>query len=189
MDTKNKHKPLVWIDLEMTGLDPKACTVLEIGAIVTDSNLKVIAETPAIAIHHSDKVLGGMEKWSLYHHKKSGLTQACRDSKISLKAAEQQVLDFVKIHCKQNSAPLCGNTIWQDRRFLIKYMPKLEAYLHYRVVDVSSIKELVTRWFPKDFKAPRKKGKAHRVIDDLYESINELKFYHDNIFTLATKKQ
>ena len=187
MEMKNKKKHLVWIDLEMTGLDPKTCAILEIGAIITDSDLEWITETPAIAIHHSETVLEGMEKWSLHHHKKSGLTQACRESKVSLKAAEEEVLEFVRGHCKQHSAPLCGNTVWQDRRFLVKYMPSLEAYLHYRVVDVSSIKELVARWFPHDFRAPRKKGKAHRVMDDLREPIHELKFYRDHAFAIPSK--
>ena len=171
----------------MTGLDPKTCVVLEIGVIVTDSELNIIDEGPFTAIHHSDKVLDGMEAWSRIHHKKSGLTEACRESKISLKKAEKQVLDFVKIHCKEKTAPLCGNTIWQDRRFLVKYMPKLESYLHYRVIDVSSVKELVVRWYPEDHKMPRLKKQTHRVTEDIRESIDELKFYRDKVFKESPK--
>ena len=166
----------------MTGLDPKRCTILEIGSIVTDGDLNILAEGPFIAIHHSEKTLRGMEAWSRHHHKKSGLTDACRESKISLKKAEALTLDFIKIHCKEKTAPLCGNTIWQDRRFLVKYMPKLEAYLHYRVVDVSSVKELVRHWYPEDHKMPRLKNQTHRVEDDIRESIEELKFYREKVF-------
>lgn len=177
-----KSGNLVWLDLEMTGLDPKSCTVLEIGAIVTDGDLNLIAEGPSIAIHHSEKTLRSMEAWSRHHHKKSGLTDECRASKISLKKAERLVLDFVKEHCKEKAAPLCGNTVWQDRRFLVKYMPKLESFLHYRVIDVSSIKELVVRWYPEDHKAPRLKQQTHRVRADILESIDELRHYRDKVF-------
>ena len=181
-DSKPQANRLVWLDLEMTGLDPKTCTVLEIGAVVTNNELEVIAEGPAIAIHHSDKTLNGMEAWSRYHHKKSGLTQSCRESKISLKKAEQIALQFVQKHCKKKTAPLCGNAIWQDRRFLVKYMPNLEQYLHYRTIDVSSIKELVKRWYPDDHAMPREKHSTHRVMDDILESIAELKHYRKKVF-------
>lgn len=177
-----KKDRLVWLDLEMTGLDPKKCTILEIGAVITDSQLNVIAEGPAIAIRHSERTLKGMEPWSRFHHKKSGLTQACRESKVPLKAAEKMVLDFIKAHCKERTAPLCGNTIWQDRRFLVKYMPKLESYLHYRVIDVSSIKELASRWYPESHKMPRQKNQTHRVADDIRESIEELRHYRRKVF-------
>ena len=180
--TKQKTDPLLWLDLEMTGLDPKKCTVLEIGVIITDGELEVIDEGPAIAIHHSDKVLNGMEPWSRYHHKKSGLTQACRESKIRMKKAEDLVLGFVQKHCKKNTALLCGNTIWQDRRFLVKYMPKLESWLHYRMIDVSSVKELVKRWYPTDHKMPREKKQTHRVMEDVRESIDELRYYRKKVF-------
>ena len=181
-NVKQKNDGLVWIDLEMTGLDPKTCAILEIGAVVTDNELNVIEEGPAIAIHHSDKVLNGMEPWSRYHHRKSGLTPACRESKVRLKKAEDLVLGFIQKHCKKRSAPLCGNTIWQDRRFLVKYMPKLESYLHYRTIDVSSVKELVSRWYPADHKMPRKKNQTHRVMADIRESIDELRYYREKVF-------
>ena len=183
MTHKQKKTNLVWIDLEMTGLDPKTCTILEIGVIITDSNLNLVDEGPFIALHHNAKVLRSMEAWSKDHHKRSGLTDACRASKISLKKAENQVLDFIKAHCYQKTAPLCGNTIWQDRRFLVKYMQRLESYLHYRVIDVSSIKELVGRWYPIDHKMPRLKYQTHRVTEDIHESTEELKYYREKVFT------
>lgn len=180
--SKQKKDLLVWLDLEMTGLDPKTCTVLEVGVIITDNELNVVAEGPCLAIRHSEKTLNGMEAWSKFHHKKSGLTQACRESKSPLKKAEKLVLDFVKEHCKEKTAPLCGNTIWQDRRFLVKYMPKLESYLHYRTIDVSSVKELVNRWYGPDFKMPREKRQTHRVHEDILESIEELRYYRNRVF-------
>lgn len=180
--SKKKKDHLVWLDLEMTGLDPRKCTILEIAAIITDSQLNIIAESRPIAIKHSDKVLNGMEAWSRFHHRKSGLTAECRASKTRLKKAEQEILAFVRSHCAPKSAPLCGNTIWQDRRFLIKYMPKLESYLHYRVLDVSSVKEMVSRWYPLSYKMPREKHQTHRVIDDIRESIQELKYYRKKVF-------
>jgi len=182
MSSKQKSNNLVWVDLEMTGLDPKKCTILEIGAVITDGELNILAEGPYPAIHHSPKTLHGMEAWSRHHHGKSGLTEECRRSRISLRKAEAMILDFVKSHCRENSSPLCGNTVWQDRRFLVKYMPRLESYLHYRVIDVSSIKELVQRWYPADHKAPRRKRQTHRVRQDILESIEELRFYRQKVF-------
>ena len=182
MSLKQKKDLLVWVDLEMTGLDPKKCTVLEIGSVITDNELSVIAEGPMIAIHHSDKTLRSMEAWSRHHHKTSGLTDACHASKISLKKAEEETLRFVKAHCKERTAPLCGNTIWQDRRYLVKYMPKFESYLHYRTIDVSSVKELVSRWYPADHKMPREKKQTHRVREDILESIDELRYYRKKVF-------
>ena len=166
----------------MTGLDPKTCTILEIGVIITDSELNVLEEGPSIAIHHSEKVLGGMETWSKVHHKASGLTDECRASKISLKKAEEIVSEFVKQYCLKNTSPLCGNSISQDRRFLFKYMPHLEEHLHYRIIDVSSVKELVERWYPKEFHMPKNHHRSHRVLNDIRRSIEELKFYRDKIF-------
>ena len=166
----------------MTGLDPKRCAILEIGAVITNNELEPVAASSAIAIHHSDRTLRSMEAWSKYHHKKSGLTDECRASKIGLKKAEEITLKFVRTYCAQKSSPLCGNTVWQDRRFLVKYMPKLESYLHYRTIDVSSVKELVSRWYPLDHKMPRNKHQTHRVMDDILESIEELKYYRSKVF-------
>jgi oligoribonuclease len=166
----------------MTGLDPKKCTILEIGVIITDKHLGVIEESASIPIHHSEKVLTSMELWSERHHKKSGLTEECRGSKFRLKQAEKLALNLIKRHCVEKTAPLCGNTVWHDRRFLVKYMPRLESYLHYRIIDVSSIKEIVNRWYPVDYRMPREKRKTHRVMDDIRESIEELKFYRQRVF-------
>ena len=189
MSSHQEKNNLVWIDLEMTGLDPKICRILEIGVVITNNELEVIAEGPAITIHHNKKILDNMEAWSRHHHKKSGLTDACLASSVSLKKAEQLVLEFIKTHCKEKSSPLCGNTIWQDRRFLVKYMPKLEAYLHYRTIDVSSIKELVQRWYPHSHKMPRLKKQTHRVTPDIFESIDELRHYREKVFILPPKAQ
>ncbi len=180
--TKQRKDLLVWIDLEMTGLDPKKCTVLEIGVVITDNELNLIEEGPCLAIRHTKKTLNGMEAWSKFHHGKSGLTVACAASKYPMRKAEAEVLKFIKSHCKEKTAPLCGNTIWQDRRFLVKYMPKLESYLHYRVIDVSSVKELVTRWYGKEHKMPREKKQTHRVKDDILESVDELRYYRKKAF-------
>ena len=182
MDSKQKKTNLVWMDLEMTGLDPETCTILEIGTVITDGNLKLVATGPSIAIHQNDKVLRTMESWSKEHHKKSGLTEECRRSKINMKKAEELVLAFVKTHCVAKTARLCGNSIWQDRRFLTKYMPKLETYLHYRMVDVSSIQELVSRWYPGKHQTPGKKDQNHRAMDDILKSIDELRYYRSKVF-------
>lgn len=169
----------------MTGLDPRTCTILEIGAIVTDAELNLIAEGPAIAIRHSAKTLGSMEPWSQHHHRKSGLTEECRASKMTMKKAEREVLKFIASHCRKKASPLCGNTIWQDRRFLVKYMPELESYLHYRTIDVSTIKELAGRWYGPSARMPREKDNTHRVLNDIRESIEELRFYRQNVFRPA----
>lgn len=184
----SKEKNLVWVDLEMTGLDPKKCTILEICAVITDKDLNVVAIGPCIAIHHSEKMLRSMEPWSKHHHEESGLTAACRVSKINLKKAERLVLDFIKTHSLVKSSPLCGNSIWHDRRFLIEYMPKLEAYLNHRIVDVSSVKELVNRWYPVNYRMPKgTKTETHRAEDDILESIEELKFYRSKVFVHPRK--
>jgi len=172
---------LVWLDLEMTGLDSARHTIMEIGTVVTDSDLKVIAEGPAMAIHLPASALERMDSWCVEHHGKSGLTDRCRGSRISMAQAEARTLDFLKRHIAPDQSPLCGNSIWQDRRFLNKYMPKLDTFFHYRIIDVSSIKELVLRWYPQSAHAPEKK-KTHYVMDDIYESIEELKYYRRTIF-------
>ena len=171
---------LIWLDLEMTGLEPDQHVILEIGCVVTDGRLEVIAEGPSIAIHHPEEILTTMDPWSLDQHGRSGLTQRCRLSKITLDQAEKQTLDFLARHCEPRSSPLCGNSIGQDRRFLYKYMPRLNDFFHYRNVDVSSIKELVRRWYPN--LQPPEKIKSHDVLNDIRESIAELKFYRQNVF-------
>jgi oligoribonuclease len=171
---------LIWIDLEMTGLDPDKNVILEIAAMVTDSMLEIVAEGPSIAISYPEDVLSRMEAWSGSQHKKSGLLERARNSPYSCAKAEKEVIAFLSRHCRQGKSPLCGNTIWQDRRFLIKYMPTLEAFCHYRNIDVSSIKELVKRWYP--ILPSYKKKKAHLAMSDIKESIKELKYYREKVF-------
>lgn len=174
------NAPLVWMDLEMSGLDPDHCAILEIATIITDAELGIIAEGPDLVIHQSDAVLDAMDEWCTQHHGDSGLTAAVKASTVSLVDAEAQTLAFIAQHCGPRQAPLCGNTIWQDRRFLLRHMPTLEAHLHYRLVDVSTIKELARRWYPK-LEAP-KKSESHRALDDIRESIAELRFYRERLF-------
>ncbi|MBN2032030.1 MAG: oligoribonuclease [Deltaproteobacteria bacterium] len=171
---------LIWIDLEMTGLELERNVILEIAAIVTDGMLDIVAEGPNIAIHHPEEVFSGMEEWSASQHGKSGLLDRAGSSSYNCAQAEKEVLKFLSRHCRKGKSPLCGNTIWQDRRFLIRYMPTLEAFFHYRNIDVSSIKELVKRWYPTlpDYK----KKKAHLALSDIKESIKELIYYRDTIF-------
>jgi len=171
---------LIWIDLEMTGLDPEKMVILEIASIVTDADLGIIAEGPHIVINQPDDILDGMEEWSRTHHQASGLLDSVKESKYDCSYAEKETLKFVSTHCSKGESPLCGNTIWQDRRFLVKYMPELESFFHYRLVDVSSIKELVSRWYP-DFPHYEKK-KAHLALNDIRESVNELRYYREKIF-------
>jgi len=172
--------PLVWIDLEMSGLDPDTCEVLEIATLITDGELELIAEGPDLVIHQPDPVLTAMDAWCTQQHGNSGLTAQVRASNISLAEAEARTLEFVRAHCQPGRSPLCGNSIGHDRRFLLRHMPQLAAFLHYRSVDVSSVKELARRWYP-DVPPPRK-GETHRALDDIRESIAELRHYRANIF-------
>jgi len=171
---------LVWMDLEMTGLDPERDTILEIATIITDGDLSVREEGPVFAIHQPAEILAAMDEWNREHHAASGLSARVAASTVTMQEAEAQTLELVRRHCAERSAPLCGNSIWQDRRFLARYMPTLEAYLHYRIVDVSSIKELAARWYPA-LERPEKRN-VHLALDDIRESIAELRFYRDNIF-------
>lgn len=170
---------LIWLDLEMTGLDPETDHVIEIATIVTDSQLNVIAEGPSIVIHQSDEILENMNPWCIEQHGKSGLTQRVRESKVSLQEAEAQTLAFLKLHVASGASPLCGNSISQDRRFLYQFMPELEAFCNYRHIDVSSFKEVAKRWQPELLKGFKKKG-SHLALDDIRESIEELKFYKEH---------
>ena len=172
--------PLVWIDLEMTGLDPKTCTILEIASIVTDADLNVIAEGPDLVIHLSDTALATMSPWCIEHHGASGLTQASRESTVSLRGAEEQTLAFLREHTSAGQSPLCGNSIGLDARFLRAHMPELYGFLAPVLVDVTTIKELRKRWYPKA-EALTKAG-GHRALADIKESIEELALYRRTIF-------
>lgn len=172
--------PLVWIDLEMSGLDPDHCQILEIAAIVTDGDLNIVAEGPDLVIHQPDAVLDAMDEWCTRQHGNSGLTAAVKASTVALAEAEAQVLGLVRSHCPPGKSPLCGNSIGHDRRFLIRYMPALVGHLSYRNIDVSSLKELVRRWYPT-VSAPAKR-ETHRALDDIRESIAELRFYREHVF-------
>ncbi|MBN7819587.1 oligoribonuclease [Bowmanella yangjiangensis] len=174
---------LVWIDMEMTGLNPEQEKVLEIATIVTDSQLNILAEGPVIAIHQSDEVLDGMDDWCTRTHGNSGLTQRCRDSQINEQQAVALTLAFLADWVPQGKSPLCGNSIGQDRRFMVRHMPELEAYFHYRNVDVSTIKELVRRWKPELLNQFTKQG-THLALDDIRESIAELQFYRQHVFSI-----
>ena len=171
---------LVWIDLEMTGLNPETDAIIEIATLITDSQLNVIAEGPELAINQPPERFDKMDDWNREHHSKSGLWAKVLASTVTLAEAEQKTLDFIRMHCNPKESPLCGNSVWQDRRFIVRYMQQLDDYLHYRIVDVSTIKELASRWYPNQkFKKP--KG-AHRALDDIRESLDELKFYRSTFF-------
>ena len=171
---------LIWIDLEMTGLDPDHDKIIEIGTVITDKNLNILASGPALAIHQSDRVLAKMDEWCTRQHGSSGLTERVRKSKISLKKAEQMTLDFIKQYVPEGASPMCGNTICQDRRFLFRGMPTLEKYFHYRNFDVSSFKILAKNRYPTIAKQFHKQTR-HEALSDVYDSINEMKFYLENI--------
>jgi oligoribonuclease len=165
----------------MTGLDPEKMVILEIASIVTNNDLDIIAEGPNIAINYREDILAQMEEWSMIHHSKSGLLDRVRESNYDCRQAEQETIKFLSAHCRKGESPLCGNSIWQDRRFITRYMPDLEAFFHYRMIDVSSIKELFTRWYPSI--PPYNKKEAHLALIDNNESINELKYYRSKIFS------
>jgi len=169
---------LIWIDLEMTGLDTEEDVIIEIATIVTDSCLAFIAEGPVIAIHQSDATLEAMDEWNTKQHSKSGLTERVKQSTQSVLSAQTATLEFLQEHVPAGKSPMCGNSICQDRRFLAKHMPELEAYFHYRHIDVSTIKELANRWRP-DFKGSFTKKNTHLALDDIRESIAELAFYRE----------
>ncbi|MCB9567998.1 MAG: oligoribonuclease [Myxococcales bacterium] len=174
--------PLVWIDLEMSGLDPQRHRILEIATIVTDGELNVLGEGPDLVIHEEEPVLAAMDAWCTRQHGESGLSAAVRASTLDLAAAEERTLEFLKTHCVAGESPLCGNSIGHDRRFILRHMPALAAFLHYRSVDVSSVKELCRRWYPAAFEGAPPKGERHRALDDIRESIAELRYYRATIF-------
>lgn len=174
---------LIWIDLEMTGLIPEQDVIIEIATLVTDSQLNVLAEGPVIAVQQPDAILNGMDDWNAKQHGKSGLTQRVRESKTNTAEAERLTIEFLSNYVPKNRSPICGNSICQDRRFLARHMPKLEAYFHYRNLDVSTIKELTRRWAPEVSKLYTKDSK-HLAMDDIKDSIDELKFYRKQVFKI-----
>ena len=167
---------LIWIDLEMTGLDTDNDQIIEIATIVTDDHLNILAEGPVLAVHQSDRILNAMDEWNTRQHGQSGLIERVRRSKLSAQDAEQQTLEFLKKWVNPKTSPMCGNSICQDRRFMARYMPELVSWFHYRNLDVSTLKELCRRWRP-DLSAQVNKTGAHTALADIHESIEELRFY------------
>ena len=173
---------LIWIDLEMTGLDTNNDKIIEIATIVTDAQLNILAEGPMLAIHQSNEVLNGMDEWNTRQHGQSGLVDRVRRSTLDEAEAERQTIEFLSEYVPEGASPMCGNSICQDRRFMARCMPKLEAFFHYRNLDVSTIKELITRWAPPNVLSGFKKGGTHLAMDDTRDSIRELRLYRESFF-------
>lgn len=182
LDKKN----LIWIDLEMTGLFPATDVIIEVATIVTNSNLEILAEGPVIAVHQSKTVMDGMDEWNTRTHGKNGLTDRVLESTINEAEAERQTIEFLEKYVPKGTSPMCGNSICQDRRFLARLMPDMEAYFHYRNLDVSSVKELAARWRP-DLLPGFKKKNTHKALDDIRESIDELVYFREHF--LKTEKE
>jgi oligoribonuclease len=174
---------LIWIDMEMTGLQPDSDRIIEIALLVTNSDLEVLAEGPVLVVHQPDEVLDAMDSWNKGTHKKSGLIEKVRASTLAEADAERAALEFLAQHVPANNSPMCGNSICQDRRFLARWMPRLESHFHYRNLDVSTLKELVRRWKPDAMKGLVKEGK-HEALADILDSIEELKFYRKSVMTI-----
>lgn len=174
LDSQN----LIWIDLEMTGLDPENDLIIEIATIVTDKDLNILAEGPVLAIHQDDSAMAAMDDWNQKHHGQSGLIERVKATKVDEAEAERQTIEFLQQWVPTSKSPMCGNSICQDRRFLFRYMPKLETFFHYRNLDVSTLKELAARWAPELKKGFVKETK-HQALDDVIESIDELRYYRD----------
>jgi len=170
---------LIWIDLEMTGLNPDTDLIIEIATVVTDKDLNILAQGPVIAVNQTDDALAAMDDWNQKHHGQSGLIDRVKASTINDAEAERLTIEFLKDWVPENTSPICGNSIGQDRRFLYRYMPKLEAYFHYRNIDVSTLKELAARWAPQ-IKDGFKKESSHQALDDIIESIEELRYYREH---------
>lgn len=176
-------KNLIWVDLEMTGLEPEVDRIIEIATLVTDQDLNIIAQGPVLAIYQTDEVLAGMDDWNQKHHGESGLIDRIKASKHSEQDAIDQTIEFLSHYVPKGASPMCGNSIGQDRRFLNKYMLELEDYFHYRNVDVSTIKELVRRWSPETMNGFTKKN-THQALEDIKESIAELQYYRGQVFKI-----
>ncbi|MES2217186.1 MAG: oligoribonuclease [Pseudomonadota bacterium] len=175
---------LIWIDMEMTGLDPEKERIIEIATIVTDSKLNLVAEGPVFAVHQPQTLLDGMDNWNTKQHNSSGLVHRVQQSTVTEAQAEAETLAFLKQHLPPGRSPMCGNSIYQDRRFLYRYMPELEKFFHYRLLDVSTIKELAQRWAPRIYGGMQKESK-HLALSDIRDSIEELKYYREHFFNQA----
>lgn len=175
---------LVWLDMEMTGLDPAKERIIEVAVVVTEPDLTIVAEGPVLVIHQPDSLLDAMDSWNRSTHGKSGLTDKVKASTLTEAEAELQLIEFLSQYVPAGKSPLCGNTVSQDRRFMFNYMPKLEQFFHYRTIDVSTIKELARRWKPELLKGFEKRSK-HEALADIYESIDELRYYRDNFIKLS----
>lgn len=186
--TKKNQNNLVWLDMEMTGLSPDHNVILEVAVVITDSQLNIIAESPSYAILQPKSELDKMDKWNVNTHTKSGLLSRIESSGVELSFAEKEILKLLKIYIPKGTSPLCGNTIHQDRKFIVRYMPILEEYLHYRNIDVSTIKELAKRWYPNIMDGFKKHNK-HEALADIYESIEELKYYREHIMIAPANTQ
>jgi oligoribonuclease len=174
---------LIWIDMEMSGLNPETDRVLEVAIVVTDSQLNTVAESPALVVHQPDAVLDAMDNWNKSTHKKSGLIDRVKASTLSEADVENRMVEFLAKYVPSGASPICGNSVHQDRRFLVKYMPKLDAYFHYRLIDVSTLKELARRWKPDVIGGMVKHGK-HEALADIHESIEELRYYRAQIMKI-----
>ncbi len=174
---------LIWLDMEMTGLDPEKERIIEVAVVITEADLTFVAEGPVLVIHQSDELLDAMDKWNQSTHTKSGLIPKIKASQLTEAQAEDELLAFLAKHVPEGKSPMCGNTIGQDRRFMVKYMPRLEAFFHYRNLDVSTLKELSLRWKPEVYKSFIKQSK-HEALADIYESIEELKHYREHFIKL-----
>ncbi len=172
---------LIWIDMEMTGLDPEKERIIEIATVVTDSQLNIVAEGPVFAVHQSDELLKSMDGWNTRQHNSSGLVKRVKESTVTEAEAEAATIAFLKKYVAPGKSPMCGNSIYQDRRFLYRYMPELEKFFHYRLLDVSSLKELAMRWAPRVYSGLQKDSK-HLALSDIYDSIEELKYYRQHMF-------
>lgn len=178
----NRDNNLIWIDLEMTGLIPEQDRIIEMATIVTDAQLNIVAEGPVIAIHQSAATLAGMDEWNQHHHGRSGLTTRVIESCVLEAEAEAETLAFLKQHVSPRRSPMCGNSICQDRRFLARWMPRLEQYFHYRNLDVSTVKELAVRWLPAEKAYGYRKQGKHQAMEDIRESIDELRYFRQVMF-------
>ncbi len=183
MTSGKSSENLIWIDLEMTGLDTQHDAIIEIATVVTDKHLNVLAQGPVLAIHQAPSLMCAMDDWNQHYHSASGLIERVKKSQYNYAKAEAETLAFLEAYIEQGTSPMCGNSICQDRRFLARCMPDLESYFHYRNLDVSTLKELASRWHPELLKQFKKKN-THQALDDILESIEELKFYRQHLLNM-----